>query len=169
MTRVRNISPAIPFIYIHGHDDATVTVTPTAMDWSHVHFKNSALHFIEGETRITVQKGGEGLYMLYINGGVTKKTGNPTICHFDLYKNGVIVEGASAHCMIGAGDEHSNVGMVVCFEAIVGDYIEIIYFVDAGTGNLEANTSRLILQALPMEGWNNNRGSRKTIYEGLKR
>jgi hypothetical protein len=169
MARYRNPAPAIPFILLHGTIDLEITTTPTALTWDNAQFITSDFAFTDDGTRVTINKGGEGLYMLYLNAGVEKKTGNPTHCEFIVYKNGIETVCCHGHSMIGAGSEHSDVALISCLQLAVGDYVEIYASVDAGTGNLEEDTARLILEGLPTKGWDNNHGGLLRIRGGVDR
>lgn len=169
MTRNRNIAPAIPFVYLHGTADLEITAVATAMTWDHAHFISTDFNFTAGGTRVTINRGGEGLYRLYMNAGVEKKTGNPTHCIFVVYVNGVAVACCENHSVIGAGSEHSDAALITAIQLRGGDYIEIYASVDAGTGNLEENTARWIIEGLPMKGWNNSQGGRLRIRGGVDR
>ena len=166
--RYRNPAPAIPFIFLHGTEDLEITTTPTAMTWDHAHFVTSDLSFISGGTRITVNRGGEGIYMIHVNGGVSDKTGRPTYCGFTIYKNGVAQACCSGHAIVG-DPEHSDVALISSLYLKIDDYIEIYAWVDDGTGNLEPGTARLIMQGLSMKGWDNSHGGKLRVRGGVSR
>ena len=162
-TRNRTLRASVPFILLHGTDGVTVTVTPTAMIWAHELYGTSAFRFTDATTKIIIAKGGQGIYEIIASGGVEKATGNPTHAMFVVYVNGVALPCCTADSMIGAGSEHSDVCLHTATYLSAGDYVEIYVSVDAGTGVIEDDTARLIVKAVPMEGWNNRHGSKRNI------
>lgn len=168
MTRSRTATPAIGFIFLHGTTDLEITATPAAITWDHSHIKTSHFAYTDGGTKVTVNRGGAGIYMVYLNAGIAKKAGNPVHSEFTIYINGVAQPCCTGHSIIGAGAEHSDVALIVSVTLNYGDYLEVYASVDAGTGNLEEDTARLIIEALPVEGWNNGHGS-KEVRHGRER
>lgn len=163
MVRDRDIAPAIPFAFLHGPTGpiaAEITTVPSAINWIEAHFITTDFRFTNGGSRITVNRGGEGIYKVYVNAGVQKKTGNPTHCEFTVYVNGAAVPCCQGHSMIGAGSEHSDVALITSLQLRVNDYVEVYASVDAGVGELDANTARFIIEGLAMKGWDNDKAGK---------
>lgn len=169
MTRYRTPAPAIPFIFLHGTDAFNVTTTPTALTWAHAHNKTSDFGFVEGKTRVYVNRGNEGVYKFYASCGAFKATGNPTELVITVYINGVQCECATAHGSVGAGTEHGDATIVFARELKCGDYVEIFISTDNGTVTTEEETARLIIEGLPMKGWDNNHGGKLQLRGGIER
>lgn len=165
-TRYRKPAPAIPFIFLHCLADETITTTPTAINWAHAHFITSDFHYTAGEGRITMNRGSTGMFKLYAQIGAIKATGAPTELTISLYINGTLQDCCTVHGGISA-QEHTDVTLIAAFQANMGDYIEIYVNVDNGTSTTESETARLIIEGLPMKGWNNNAGGKEHSKSGV--
>jgi len=171
MARNRDVAPAIPFIYVHHTFSFAVSDTPTPITWEHIHFITPDFSITSGDTRIRVRRGvaTSGVYMLYVSAGAIKKAGNPVQIIIEIYINGVLCECAAAHGSIGAGVEHSDATLITAIYLNVGDYLEVYVSVDAGSATIEDDTARWIISALPMQGWDNERGGKNRIRGGVSR
>jgi len=165
-TRYRTPAPAIPFIFLHGLASESITTVPTAINWSHAYFITSDFNYTNGGCRITMNKGSTGLFKLYAQIGAVKATGAPTELTISLYINGTLQNCCTVHAGINA-QNHSDATLIAAFQATMGDYIEIYVNVDDGTSVTESNTARLIIEGLPMKGWNNNAGGREHSKGGV--
>ena len=157
-TRNRKLAPARPYIFLHGVDDAVVTSVPIALTWGHIDMKTSELHYVEGDDRIVISRGGTGIYEVTVSLCVEKKTANPGHSVIELYVNGVALDCAITHGFMGGAEQHSNAIMIYTVYLNEGDYIQTFVSVDNGSGQIEPGTSRFRMKLLSMEGWNNRSG-----------
>lgn len=160
-TRNRKLAPARPYIFIHGVDDAVVTNVPIALTWGHIDIQTSELHYVEGDDRIVISRGGSGIYEINVSLCVEKKTANPGHSVIELYVNGVALDCAITHGYMGGAEQHSNAVMIYTVYLSEGDYVQTFVSVDNGSGQIEVGTSRFRMKGLSMEGWNNRSGGRR--------
>ena len=161
-TRNRQMNPVVPYIFLHGVDDAVVNTVPTALVWGHMDFKTSELHYVLGDDRVTVNRHGAGIYEITVSLCVEKKTANPGHSIIELYVNGVALTCAVTHGYMGGVAEHGNAVMIYSVYLDVGDYIQTFVYVNNGSGQIEPSTGRFRMKGISMEGWNNRRaGSSK--------
>lgn len=154
-TRNRKIAPAIPYIFLHGVDDAIVTTVPTPLTWGHIDMKTSEFHYTEGDDRVVINRGGAGIYEVTVSLCVEKKTANPGHSVIELYVNGIALDCAITHGFMGGAAQHSNAVMIYTVYLSEGDYIQTYVSVDNGSGLIEPSTGRFRMKFLSMEGWNN--------------
>lgn len=171
MTRDRNVAPATPFVFAYGTASFNVSTTPTAIPWHDIKFITSDFSISSGDTRIRLKRGvaTNGIYMVYAGAGAVKKAGNPLHLTLQIYLNGVLCPCGAAHGAIGSGVTHSDATFIGAYHFKAGDYIEVFINVEAGSATVEDDTARFIISALPMQGWDNNRGSKDRIRGGVSR
>ena len=156
--RIRNVAPAVPFAYLHGTDSFTITTTPTPLPWAHAHFITKDFRFADTNTRITINKSFKGrIYNVSAQFGAEKASGAPTAIILQLYINGVAQDCCITHGVIAA-TTHGDATLLTAIYANARDYIEVYASTDAGTVIIEPDTARLIIQGLPMLGWDNGAG-----------
>lgn len=168
-TRNRTLAPAIPYIFLHCVDEAVVTNTPVALVWGAVDVITSELHYVVGDDRVIINRGGEGIYEVTVSLCVEKKTANPGHSVIQLYINGTILDCSETHGFMGGVEQHSNAVLIYTVYLNVGDYIQTFVSVDNGSGQVESNTGRFRMKRLSMKGWDNNRGGRYNIHSGVER
>jgi len=168
MARNRTVNPAIPFIFVHGAIAGVVTDVATAMTFDHTHFRTSDFQFTNGDCKVILRlnANASGIYKIFACAGVEKKAGNPTILIMQLYVNGVACHCVS-HGVVGVGAGHSDCVLIGAHHLYPGDYVEIYLSVDVGSATLEDDSARLMIEALPMEGWDNRHGGKKRLRGGL--
>lgn len=167
--RNRTLAPAIPYMFLHCVDETVITNVPTAMVWGHADIMTSDLHYVEGDDRVTVNRDGEGLYEVTVSLCVEKKTANPGHSIIQLYVNGVMLDCAETHGLMGGAEQHSNAVLIYTVYLNVGDYVQTFVSVDNGSGLIEANTGRFCMKGLSMQGWDNNLGGKERIRGGVSR
>lgn len=156
--RIRSVAPARPYIFLHGVDDAVVTNIPIPLIWGHCDMKTSELHYVEGDDRIIVRRGGAGIYEITVSLCVEKKAANPGHSVIELYVNGSALDCAITHGYMGGAEQHSNAVMVYTVYLTENDYVQTFVSVDNGSGQIEPGTGRFRMKMLPMEGWDNGAG-----------
>lgn len=157
--RVRSVAPTIPYAFIHAVNEATITTTPTALEWDHAHFINSSLRFTDNTTRVYINRGAEGIYEIDASCGMDNSGGAPSHGVIVLYINGVAGICCEAHCYISPqGGTHGDCFLHTTQYLRVGDYVEVYAHVNAGTAAVETNTARLHLKGIELKGWDNRHG-----------
>jgi hypothetical protein len=164
--RIRKIAPTRPYIFLHGVDDEVVTNVPTALIWGHCDIKTSELHYVEGDDRIIVRRGGAGLYEISVSLCVEKKTANPGHSKIELYVNGVVLDCSETHGYMGGVAEHGNAILIYTVYLSENDYIQTFVSVDNGSGQIEPNTGRFRMKMLSMDGWDNDAGGIRVTKRG---
>lgn len=157
--RIRSPAPAMPVVFLHGIDGYEITSTPTPVEWAHSHFITSDFSFINNTTQIRINRGAKGrIYKITTQMSAERTGGNPDELVLKIYINGVAQDCCEAHGAMSNTGVHGNITLVILIYANSGDYIEIYASVDAGTVETEPNTVRIIVEGLPIKGWDNNAG-----------
>ena len=156
--RIRKVAPTRPYIFLHGVDGAVVTNVPTPLIWGHIGIKTTELHYVEGDDRVVVRRGGAGIYEITVSLCVEKKTANPGHSVIVLYVNGAALCCAETHGFMGGAEQHSNAVMIYTVYLSENDYIQTFVSVDNGSGQIESSTGRFRMKMLSMEGWDNGAG-----------
>ena len=160
-TRNRKLAPARPYIFLHGVDDTVVTNVPSALVWGYIDIQTSELHYVEGDDRVVISRGGSGMYEVTVSLCVEKKTANPGHSIIVLYVNGVALCCAETHGFMGGVEQHSNAVMIYTVYLSEGDYIQTYVSVDNGSGQIEPDTGRFRMKGLSMDGWDNLKGGKR--------
>ena len=156
--RIRRIAPTEPYIFLHGVDNAGINTTPTPLVWGHMDIKTSELHYVEGDDRVVVRRGGTGIYEITVSACADRTGGNPGHFHVELYVNGVACICGEAHGVCGAASEHGNAILLYSIYLNEGDYVQTYVSVDNGTAVIEPGTGRFRMKMLSMKGWDNGAG-----------
>lgn len=164
--RIRRIAPTRPYIFLHGVDNAVVTSAPIPLTWGHCGIKTSELHYVEGDDRVIVRRGGSGIYEIMVSLCVEKKTANPGHSVIQLYVNGVALDCAITHGFMGGAEQHSNAVMIYTVYLTENDYIQTYVSVNNGSGQIESDTGRFRMKMLSMDGWDNNAGGMRVTKRG---
>ena len=173
MTRNRTATPAIPCIFLQdAGGDQCVTDTGGYQTWDTLVFKTSDFQYVLDDSKITILRGHSGYYE------ITFEVSYQTIQKLrevktSLYKNGVELVNSLVHTFsTGAAgkptyrDEHVLHYIVLLNK---DDYVQIKTVGSGSDVCTIAETSRLIIKALPMDGWDNNRGGMKMVRGGVGR
>lgn len=156
--RIRKVAPTRPYIFLHCVDEEVVTTVPVALIWGHCDMKTSELHYVEGDDRVIIRRGGAGIYEITVSLCVEKKTANPGHSVIQLYVNGTVLPCSATHGFMGNANQHSNAVMIYSIYLTEGDYIQTFVSVDNGSGQIESNTGRFRMKMLSMKGWDNDAG-----------
>lgn len=161
-SRIRRVAPTRPYIFLHGVDETEITATPTALIWGHIDIKTSELHYVEGDDRVVVRRGGTGIYEIAVSACADRTGGNPGHFNITAYVNGVACICGVAHGVCGAASEHGNAILLYPIYLNEGDYVQTFVSVDNGTAEIEPGTGRFCMKMLSMEGWDNGAGGTAT-------
>jgi len=166
--RARTLAPARPYIFLHCVNGTVVTNVPAPLIWGHIDIITSELHYVEGDDRVVVMRGGAGIYEIQVSLCIEEKAADPGHSIIELYVNGVALDCGITHGYMGAAENHSNAVMIYTVYLNVGDYVQTYVYVNNGSGIVEASTGRFCMKGLSMRGWNNESGGRDKI-KGARR
>lgn len=164
MVRNRTLKPAVPYAGVYGSTAFTVTTTPQVLTLDHSCFVTSHFRVELGSGKVVLRKGMyTGIVNFTASISAIKATGNPSYILLEAYKNGVACTCGKAYGYIGAGVDNSTAVLMGCTEISPGDYLQFKVTVDDGTATLIDDSCRVIIEGVPMHGWDNNRGGKLRI------
>jgi len=162
---LKEIKPAIPYLFVYDAGGSQ-SFTGVFLTWDNVEIKTSHFKYKVDTNRIYMNTNSSGLIKVSFETSLTGSGGEGRV---QLYKNGSAVDGSISHVYAGAIGQTDYKNIIVLNYTIYlekGDYIQI--YADTPAGNVPstiANSSRLKLEFLPMQGWDNSTGGR-TDYKG---
>lgn len=171
MTRYREydnqITPAIPYIAIYDGGGGQ-TINGSFLTWDSIKAKTSHFLYSSDDDRIQLGVNSCGLFEITFNISLS----GSGLCYFDIYKNGSLIpEGRVYICPLMSGQDYfydsGSIKYVILLQK--DDYIQIKGTCSGGSGESVANTSRLIIKALPMRGWDNSSSGREMYSGGVQR
>lgn len=163
------LKPAIPYIYLYDVGGSQ-TINGSYLIWDTIKNKTSHFHYTADDDRVQLKTNSSGLFKLIFEVSLTGS--NSAIAYFDVYKNGIIVEGSRMYIsVIYYGQtlfpQSGIITSIIFLEK--GDYIQIKGSVVGGAPTIIANTSRLLISFLPMKGYNNSNAGREQYNGGIAR
>lgn len=180
MTRYRahlnNLAPAIPFIF--AYDEAGNQVfdsTGANHIWDTIKIITSHFEYTADKDRIYLNLNSSGLFKITFNCSfISYDESDDTTITTEIYKNGNLLAGSAVVSSVTAGvsqdDDIKNcqsISYVVYMEK--DDYIQIQSSTNANSVYSIADSSRIIIEFLPMKGWNNSSGGRIDYKGGVMR
>lgn len=170
MTRNRVLKPAIPFAELYGSDSFTVTTVAQNLTLDHSCYVTSHFTVNLGSGRIIFNRGNaSGIFRIFASISAIKASGNPSYIAIVLYKNGVACPCSTSYGFVGAGNDNSTAVMIACTELYPEDYLEFKVQVDDGTATIIDSACRVMVEGLPMFGWDNNKaGTKRFIGEVIR-
>ena len=162
-----NLHPAIPFIFLY--DDGGYQSFDTSgefHEWDTIKVISPHFQYSEATDRIYLNTNSSGLFKITFECSYNGNTGGAT--YTELYKNGSLLEGAtvSTYC---SGNEQGSESLTYIAYLEKGDYIQIKTTASANSVTSISETSRLIIEFIPMKGWNNSSGGREDYKGGVMR
>ena len=169
MTRYRvhnnNLTPATPYLFAYDAGGSQ-SFNTAFLTWDTVVVKSSHFQYSADDDKIQLQTNSSGLYKVNFETSLTGSGGEGAVC---LYKNSSEVSGSTSWVYAGNIGQTTYKNIIVLDYTIYlekGDYIQIYATTPAGNSpSTIANSSRLKIEFLPMQGWNNSSGGR-TEYKG---
>lgn len=159
--RERNnlLKPAIPFLFLY---DAVgnQAVDGSFMTWDTIKIKTSHFIYTADDDKIQLAINSSGFFNLTFEASLS----GSAVTYFYVYKNGVVVNESKGYATFADG---VNIHLPIYLQK--DDYIQIKGHAYSGSGDTVAYTSRLIMQYIPMAGWDNNKGGRKHFIGGVVR
>lgn len=163
------ITPAIPFLFIYDKD-GDIELDDVFLTWDTTKMKTSHFHYKSDTNKIILNTNASGLYKITFNCSMDD---GAAIVDFSVYKNGVAEEGSVVETYVGDAGQNTmknSVSLVYIIYLEKGDYIQI-HGDSTGATNAHTmpETSRLVVEFLPMKGWDNNSGGRLEYKGGITR
>lgn len=162
-----NLHPAIPFVFLYDEiGNQTFDTSGSFHDWDTIRIISSHFNATAGEDRIYLNANSSGLFKITFECSYNGVTGGST--QTELYKNGSSIDGStvSTYC---DGNQQGSESMTYIIYLEKDDYIQIKTTTTANSVTSIAKSSRLIIEYLPMKGWNNSSGGRLEYQGGVMR
>jgi len=161
------IKPAIPYLFLVDNGGGQ-NLSGNFLTWDSIKVKTSHFTYTADDDRILLSVNISGLYKIKFECSFTDAT-NGGVAEISLYKNGSAISGSQSYSYAGAIGQYaiaSYIGLEYIIYLERGDFLQI--YGDSISGNAcqtKANSNRLIIEFIPMKGWNNSHGG-KTEYKG---
>ena len=164
-----SITPAIPFFFAYDLG-GNQTFSGAFLTWDTVKIKTSHFQYTADDDRITLKTNSSGLYKIHFNCSMDVSAGNT---RFSIYKNGSEEDGSYSESFSGTVGqtglyENVNLDYIVYLEK--NDYVQVYGDNINGTDAQSTPSScRIIIEYLPMQGWDNSTGGRTEYSGGVMR
>jgi len=173
--RSQTAKTAIPCIYLF-QDEEDAGFNDEFHSWDTIHFKTQHFHYVAGETRVYLDRG-EGYYEIIFQCSYNLDRAESNRVFDHIYLNGSAIDGAKCITTYGKVwsqdaqgynwiDGNNNIHIIQYLKP--GDYIQV-YANTTYSTDRQADTCRLIIKFIPMEGWNNSSGGRVEYKGGVSR
>ncbi len=180
MTRYRqfnnNLKAAIPCIFAYDEIGNQLFDTTGAFhEWDTIKTKSSEFLFTADDDRIKLETNSSGLFMVEFDCSfLTYAEDDDLYITTAIYKNGTIESGGTSIITVtGGASQTSKIKNSQTIHFITylnrGDYIQIKSTASANSVYSIADTSRIIITGIPMNGWDNNKAGREMYKGGVMR
>ena len=162
------IKPAIPFLFLYDLG-GNQTFDGSFLTWDTVKIKSDHFSYTADDDRVQLKTNSSGLYKIHFECSLDVSAGNTRL---SIYKNGSELDGSYSETYSGTlGQtglyEHVSIDYITYLEK--NDYLQIYGDnIDGTDGQSTPSSSRLIIEFLPMYGWDNASGGRQD-YKGVVR
>ena len=171
MTRYREhnnlITPAVPCLFVYDITGGqSFNATGAYHTWDTIKIKTSGFHFSADDNRFTLLTNTSGLFNLEFDCSFyTLDSDDDLYLTTGIYKNGTVLSGSvSVIGITGAASQAVKVRNSQSIHYIVylerDDYIQVKTTASANAGISIANSSRLLINFLPMHGYDNGKAGR---------
>ena len=160
-----DLTPAIPYLFLYdkGGQQQIKYSGGTFLTWDTVKIKTSHFHYNKNDDRIIFNSNTSGFYKITFNCSYTDNQGAEVkTVNASIYKNGSELEGSKIY-----RDQTHSIEYVAYLQK--NDYIQIYAHAQGNYAYTYAETSRLIIEFIPMQGWNNSSGGRSEYKGGVMR
>ena len=173
---INKITPAIPYLFAY---DATggqeFTSAGQFHTWDTLKIKTSHFEYSADQNRIALNTNSSGLLKIKFDCSyVTYDEDNNNYIATSIYKNGEALGGSISVTGVSAGGGQvagilncQTINYTVYLEK--GDYIQIKSIASDNTIRSIANSSRISIEFLPAQGWDNSAGGREQYTGGVMR
>jgi hypothetical protein len=168
MTRYREqnnmITPAVPCVFLYDTGEQTFTTSGVYHIWNTIKIKTSGFHYTADDDRITLLTNTSGLFNVEFDCSYyTTANDTDVIVTTDLYKNGVRLDGGTCISIVsGSGSPIIRTCQTIHYIIYMqkDDYLQVLTTTSANTTIQSGNTSRLLINFLPMNGYDNGKAGR---------
>lgn len=170
------LNPAIPYIFLYdelgGQQINAVGIFHT---WDITKIKTSHFKYMDDTNKITLNSNSSGLFLVQFNcSWITYDDSNDVTIISSIFKNGFELAGSRTVCSVsGAGLQEDILKncQSICYVVYLekGDYLQIKSWTTADTAASIANSSRLLISFIPMQGWDNSFSGRLDYKGGVLR
>lgn len=171
------IKAAIPYLFMYdvGGNQTFGTATETFHEWDTIRVASSHFNVTAEQDRIYLNTNSSGLFKVTFECSfITYDEDDDLLITSTLYKNGTELEGSETMCSVTGGASQADkvknsktITYIVFLEK--DDYIQVESKTSANEVISLGNTSRLIIEFIPMQGWNNSSGGREQYSGGVMR
>ena len=172
MTLSRSPKPSIPSILLwdNGGNQA-FTSTGEFHTWDTEQIKTSHFYYKLDGTKIILNNNQQNMYEVTFECSFYTYLAATIALNSDIYKNGVIVDGSQAKITLTGSGQAAVVRNCLSIHFLLylkgGDYIQIKSITNNVNAVLStADTSRLMINFMPIRGWDNSKAGR-IEYKGM--
>ena len=171
-----DLKPAVPFALLYDATGLQAFTSAGAFHtWDTIKTKSSHFNYTADDDRIQLKVNSSGLFKITFDCSFSTATANQNCTTSQIYKNGTALSGSkSVVCVYWAGGQASVMcGMQTIHYVVflaVNDYIQIKSTTGA-SGNVLTypDSSRLMIEFIPMRGYDNDKAGRKMFRGGIMR
>jgi hypothetical protein len=180
MTRYREqnniINPAVPTVFLYDAvGGQSFTSSGEYHTWDNIKVLTSGFNYTVDDDRITLLTNTSGLFIVEFECSFfTVDNDDDLYLTSDIYRNGVVLSGSRCITAITGGSSQAikvrnsqSIHYIVYLKR--NDYLQVKTTASANTGISSAHTSRLMINFLPMKGWNNDQAGRTSFNGGVMR
>ena len=170
----KNLKTATPLIFLYNASGNQAFNSSGAFHvWDTVEIKTSDFIYTPDTNKIYCGNTINGIYKITFNCSFLDSDEESSIVVSQIFKNGTAVTGSS---VADGGVSCNQAGYysqsIVYFIYLTkGDYIQMYTYAPASSGTIYAlsDTSRLSIEFVPMQGWNNSSGGQTNYRGGVMR
>ncbi len=160
------LKPGIAFVFLIDETGGqTFTSAGGLVTWDLTKILTKHFRYTSDTNSVHLRVNTSGLYKVMFHCCYAVSSANLEAMVW-VYKNGVVETNSKIHMHADVG-KHTMLTLDYVIYLEYGDYIQIYVDTTAGTLTSMANTNRLIIEGLPMGGWNNNAGGREKSKSGV--
>lgn len=160
------LKPAIPFIYLYeSNGGQSITDAGALLTWDTTDIISSHFTYTNDTNRIYLNTNTSGLYKIHVNCSFVAQ--GAVNVSFYLRKNGTMLSGTRVYTSVANG-EYAAIHLDGVVYLQKDDYIDVYGVTLANEVGVSGDASNIIIQFLPMYGFNNESGGRQD-YKGVLR
>ena len=165
VTRRRTTKPVIPFIQLYDLGTQTFTVAGEFHTWDTEQIKTSHFWYKIDGTKVILENNQQNMYEVTFECSFYTYTNASITLQSDIYKNGVIVDGSQSKMSLVGSGQAATVRNCLSIHFLLylkgGDYIQIKSITDSVyVVHSHPDTSRLMINFMPIRGWDNSKAGR---------
>jgi len=172
--RNRNLRPAIPAIQLYDDNGNQLLDGGIFHTWDTTSFITSNFQYITDSNKIVCNKNSTGYYKITFECSFYTLSASNIQILSRLYKNGSLVSGGYGLTTVeGDGGQGMEIATSLTITFIIqlkrGDYIQIHSLPTGNDAYTYQSSSRLIIEFIPMRGWDNEKGGLESMRGGIER